>query len=353
MRFKVILLLLIFVSVQSVMAQRRPVSVIHDNAIYNYAITRYVPVWDVTSKGKAGDGLLTQHRQFFQVASSSSLQAFKDLIYSKGMVPSDVSQLDGKALESRLSKDRFTIHYRIQHGNYSIFVGHLNDSPVRSVIPFIIEGSKWTIATEFVNTGFYELLISSDFDPYMGLKDGKVVCSYGFEEVNGLINYIQDYSGNGNHATRNGVTIVDGRFGGALKVSGSEATSVVVNRSGELVNGFSIDFHLQVARMVYNTERRRTVIHVDGYRLETSDGLLRLSYPLASGTQVLEWAYTPDVWVHLSLDVNRQGVTVRENGKEVASSRMAPLPMRKEAKLSIGAQSGFKGIMDELRLIAR
>jgi hypothetical protein len=339
------------------LAQMRPVSVMEGNVVLNYTITRYVPVWEVSSNGKGNDGLLSHHRQFFQQTDRKGIQAFKDLIYTKGMVPEEVADLDAKALEARLSRDRFTIYYRIQYGDYSIFIGHLNNSKRRSIIPFQVRGSQWTIAPQFADTDLYSLLSSGDFDPYMGLSDGRLICSYGFEEVNGLIDRIHDYSGNGNHALRKAVTIVDGRFGGAVKLSGAEVTSVTPNWAGEITDGISINFHLQMAKMVYNTERNRTVLSLGNdhkaLKLETANGLLRLTYPVSSGVQYVEWSYTPGVWSHISIEVLKTGVTVQENGMEVASSSIIPHMTFPGSTLRIGAANGAKATMDELRIKAR
>lgn len=356
MRLVILSISLLVLSILPGMAQLRPVSVMEGNVILNYSITRYVPVWEVSSNGKGSDGLLSHHRQFFQHTDRKGIQVFKDMIYTKGMVPTDVASMDAKALQARLSRDHFTIYYRVQYGDYSIFIGHLNSSRRRSIIPFLVEGNRWTIAPQFADTDLYALLSSSDFDPYMGVSDGRLVCSYGFEEVNGLIDRIHDYSGNGNHAPRRSLTIVDGRFGGAVKLSGAEVTSVTPDWVGEVRNGISINFHLQMAKMVYNTENNRTVLSLgndrEGIRLETANGLLRLSYPVSGGVQYVEWPYTAGVWSHVSIEVLNTGVTVKENGVEVASSRIVPQMTFPGSTLRIGAANGAKAAMDELRIIA-
>jgi len=338
-------------------AQRRPVSVVHGGSMFNYTITRYVPVWEVAPKEEGKEGFLSQHQKFFKESNPKGIEALKDMLYTRGMVPADVAKLSGTALESRLSKDRFTIYYRVQYGDHSIFLCHLNNSPVRSVIPFRVEGSQWILDPGFAETDFYGLLSSSNFDPYMGLMGGEPICAFGFEEVSGLINFLQDYSGKGNNASRKFVSIVDGRFGGALKLSGAEATAVTLNRAPEVKSGFVIDFHLQVLKMVYNTEKSRTVMTLGNdntaIRVETANGLLRVAYPVSSGTQHLEWPYAPDVWSLISIEVLKDNVTVRENGVEVASSRIAPDQRFKGNVLRLGAPNGVKANIDELRITVK
>ncbi|MCF8258755.1 MAG: hypothetical protein K9J06_14460 [Flavobacteriales bacterium] len=357
MQRTVILLLLSFLVLGGASAQRRPVSVVHDASIFNYTITRYVPVWEVTPKEGEKEGFLSQHQKFFKESDPKGIAALKSMLFSRGMVPADVAKLDGEALESRLSKDRFTIYYRVEYGDHSIFLCHLNNSPVRSVIPFRIEGSKWILDPDFADTEFYGLLSSSSFDPYMGLVGGESVCAFGFEEVSGLTSILQDYSGKGNHAPRKSVSIVDGRFGGALKIYGTVATSVRLKQTMCASDGIVVDFHLQVLKMVYNTEKKRTVMTLGNddaaIRVETVNGLLRLSYPVGSGTQFLEWPYTPEVWSLISIEILKDGVTVRENDVEVASSRIAPDPRFKANVLRLGAPNGVKANMDELRIAAK
>jgi len=325
--------------------------------MFNYTITRYVPVWDVASKEEGKEGFLSQYQKFFKESSPKGIEALKDMLYTRGMVPADVAKLNGPALESRLSKDRFTIYYRVQYGDHSIFLCHLNNSPVRSVIPFRVVGNQWILDPGFAETEFYELLSNPNFDPYMGLAGGEPICAFGFEEVSGLKNFLQDYAGKGNNAPRKSVSIVDGRFGGALKLFGAEATSVTLNTAAEVRIGFVIDFHLQVLKMVYNTERSRTVMTLGSddavIRVETSNGLLRVAYPVASGTQHLEWPYAPDVWSLISIEVLKDRVTVRENGVEVASSRIAPDQRFKGNVLRLGAPNGVKANMDEFRITAK
>lgn len=357
MQRTVIFLLLSFFFHGHATAQRRPVSVVHGGSMFNYTITRYVPVWEVTPKEGKKEGFLSQHQKFFKESNPKGIEALKSMLYTRGMVPADVAKLDGEALESRLSKDKFTIYYRVEYGNHSIFLCHLNNSPVRSVIPFRIEGSKWILDPDFADTEFYELLSSSNFDPYMGLAGSELICAYGFEEVSGLTSILHDYSGKGNHAPRKSVSIVDGRFGGALKIYGSEATSVKLNRAVSATGGFVVDFHLQVMKMVYNTEKKRTVMTLgnddSAIRVETANGLLRVSYPVGSGTQYLEWPYSPEVWSLISIEVLKDGVTVRENGAVVASSRISPDSRFKADVVRLGAPNGVKANMDELRIAVK
>lgn len=360
MKFKLqifVLFLFMLFSSEEAVAQRRPVTVLHEGSFYNYNITRYVPVWEVASKEQGKEGFLSQHQKFFKESSPKGVESLKEMLYSRGMVPDDVVGLNGSDLENRISKDKFTIYYRVQYREHSIFLCHLNNSPVRSVIPFRIEGRQWILDSDFAETDFYELLSNSNFDPYMGLVGGELICAFGFEEVSGITDIVQDYSGKGNNASRKSVHIVDGRFGGALKISGDEATVVSLNRAAETRSGFVIDFHLQLMKMVYNTEKNRTILTLEGdneaIRVETSNGLFRVAYPVVSGEQYLEWPTTPDVWSLISIEVLKDRVIVRENGIEVASSRIGPNLRFRGKVLRIGAPNGVKANMDELRIVAK
>ncbi len=238
-----LIILFSVLSLCTVFGQKRPVTVIENNVMFNYTITRYVPVWEIQSGKNEQEGLLSQHKQFFKEATNTGLQSLKNLLYSKALVPDDVKRMDAKAMESYLASNRLVIHYRIQYKEHSIFLAHLNNSPVRSVIPFRIEGSKWILDPEFANTEFYALLSNREFDPYMGLKEGVVVCSFGFEEVVGM-NRFHDYSGNRNHLAIKSATIVDGRFGGALKLNGAEVGTASLNNNMPSKDRFKVDFHL-------------------------------------------------------------------------------------------------------------
>jgi hypothetical protein len=350
-----LLFLFVVLSFCTVSGQKRSVTVIENNVMFNYTITRYVPVWEIQSGKNEQEGLLSQHKQFFKEATNTGLQSLKNLLYSKALVPDDVKRMDAKAMESYLASNRLVIHYRIQYKEHSIFLAHLNNSPVRSVIPFRIEGSKWILDPEFANTEFYALLSNLEFDPYMGLKEGVVVCSFGFEEVVDMERFY-DYSGNRNNLAIKSATIIDGRFGGALKLNGAEVGTASLKNNMPSKDRFKVDFHFQIPKMVYNTEKIRGVVSLVGsnesaLKVEVVGTKLRLSYPAIAGVQRLEWNYTPESWAHITVEINSKGVSVRVDDTVVSSSSVLSTLSLEGGKVQIGAANGVKANMDEFRII--
>lgn len=333
--------------------QKRPVSVIHNNSLFNYAITRYVPAWEIQKGQNRSDGLLSNHPQFFKQVTANGLESFKGLIYSKALVPDNVKSMSAADMEAHLASNKLVIHYRIQFKNHSIFIAHINDSPVRSVIPFLIDGGRWILDPSFADTDFYQLISSKDFDPYMGLP-GEVIASYAFEDVSKTAHYF-DYSGRGNNGALRTAHIVDGRFGGALRLNGNVAGSVSINNTGGLQKNFAMDFHLQVAKMVYNTERKREVLTLKGVdgqtlRLEVVGSMLRFSYPTSTGVRKLEWASSPDVWTRISVRFKEGSVVVEVDGVEVGSTTVPSLFVLENSVLQFGSENGVKASMDEFRI---
>ena len=333
--------------------QKRPVTVIHDNVMFNYSITRYVPVWEVQSGKKGQEGLLSQHKSFFNEVTGKGLDALKGLIFSKALVPEHVKPMDAKSMETFLASNALVIHYRVQYKDYSIFLAHLNNSPTRSVIPFLVDGGKWILDPSFAETDFYKLLSARDFDPYMGIKDGQVVCSFGFEEVVDMTRFY-DYSGSGNHLTIRSAAIVDGRFGGALKLNGASVGSSKLHVERSSNGTTSVDMHLQIPKMVYNTEKIRRVFSMASngsvMKLEVMGAKLRFTYPSATGDQHLEWKYVPDAWAHIDLLMNESGVSVQVDGRTMATSSLLSTMRIDGALLNIGAEGGAKAQMDEFRI---
>lgn len=333
--------------------QLRPVSVVHDHLMFNYTIIRYVPVWEIRSEKEAKKGLLSQHANFFREVSPQGLDAFKGLIYGNAFVPSEVKEMDAATLETHLESHSFTIHYRVQFRNHSIFLAHLNGSDVRSVIPFRIEGSRWILDPDFAESELYALLSNRNFDPYMGVM-GQPVVLFGFEEQPDRGQFF-DYSGKGNHAAVRSASIVDGRFGGALKLAGNVAGTATLDNIGVGSSAFQVDFHLNVPKMVYNTEKVRGIVSMtakDGHSmtLELSGSDMRLRYPSSNGMEEVRWLYTPDIWNRVSVTFNPKGVVVNMDSERVASSSTAAQFDLKDAQLKVGAEQGAKATMDEFRI---
>jgi len=348
------LLFLLLVSFGGAFGQKRSVTVVSNNTLYNYNITRYVPVWEVQS-GKVGqEGLLSQHKQFFKEATNGGLTSLKDLFYTKALVPDNVKQMDSKAMESHLAANSLVIYYRVQYKEHSIFLAHLGDRTVRSVIPFLVEGSKWTLDPTFAETDFYKLLSSRDFDPFMGISDGQVVCSFGFEEVVGMKRFY-DYSGYQHHLKLGNASVVDGRFGGALRLTGNVVGTTVLRNLPTSNGTFSVDVHMNIAKMVYNTEKVRGVFslvgaNVKGMFLELVGNRMRLTYPTASGSHKLEWKYVADKWFHLDIESNAAGVVVKLDGLIEVSSTVPTSMVLPGSVVVIGSEDGAKAILDEFRI---
>lgn len=348
------LLFILLASTGGAFGQKRSVTVFHNNTIYNYSITRYVPVWEVQSGKDGKEGLLSQQKQFFKQATNGGLSSLKDLFYSKALVPENVKQMDSKAMESHLASNSLVIYYRVQYKDHSIFLAHLGNRTVRSVIPFRVDGGKWILDASFSETEFYKLLSSRDFDPYMGIRDGQVVCAFGFEEV-AEMKHIYDYSGYQHHLKLNNVSIGDGRFGGALRLSGGVVGTAVLNNLPTSNGTFSIDVHMNIANMVYNTEKKRSVLslvgaNTQGMLLQLVGTKMRLTYPTAGGSHNLEWSYVADKWFHLDIESNPSGVAVKLDGIiEVSSAVPTSIGLQKST-LTIGAQEGAKGMLDEFRI---
>lgn len=335
------------------LGQLRPVSVVHDHVMYNYSITRYVPVWEIKSEKDAKKGLLSQHANFFREVSPSGLDSFKGLIFGKAFIPSEVEEMDASTLESHLESHSFTIHYRVQYRNHSIFLAHLNNSEVRSVIPFRIEGSRWILDPDFAETDFFSLLTNRSYDPYMGVL-GQPVLLFGFEEQPDRTQFF-DYSGKGNHGKARSATIVDGRFGGAIKLAGNVAGTATLRNIGIGSSAFQVDFHVNIPKMVFNTEKVRGLLSMtspDGrvLTLELVGNDMRLQYPTSKGVEEVKWHYTSDIWSRVSITFNPKGVVVSSDADRVASSSIPALFDLKDTQLVIGAEQGAKATMDEFRI---
>ena len=338
---------------EMILGQLRPVSVVYDHVMFNYSITRYVPVWEIKSEKNAKKGLLSQHSNFFREVSPNGLEAFKGLIFGKAFVPSEVEDMDAATLESHLESYSFTIHYRVQYRNHSIFLAHLNNSDVRSVIPFRIEGSRWILDPDFAESELYALLSDRNFDPYMGVM-GQPVVLFGFEEQPDRYQFF-DYSGRGNHGKVRSASIVDGRFGGALKLAGNVAGAATLDNIGIGSSAFQVDFHVNVPKMVYNTEKVRGLLSMTATNgkmvtLELVGNDVRLKYPCATGIAEVKWRYTPDIWSRVSITFNPKGVVVNMDADQAASSTTPSQFDLKGARLVIGAENGVKATMDEFRI---
>lgn len=334
-------------------AQLRNVSVIHDNLMFNYTITRYSPAWEIQS-GEADKSapLASEHSKLIRKVDDANLQNLKSLLYTKGFVPGGVDKMDGKSMEAYLAKNKLVMHYRIRFRDHTIFLAHLNNSPTRSVIPFFIDGGRWILDPGFAETDLFKLLSMPYYNAFTGTFEGQPICDLSFEEI-GNNGTVYDYSGKGNDAEVQRVSISNGRIGGAVKVGPESKLSIDLRNEKELSgNHFTVDFHLNVQNvsiskndelgiLAFNSESGRN-LHV---AYKNGELIIR-----ALGSPVLHTPLTLDSWAHISIVQNNKKLALLVDGVEVDSQTCEASNVLFGTLVSVGGIGSFKGLLDELRI---
>lgn len=345
--------IVLFILGNEAVSQTRSVSVISENLMHSYTVTRYSPAWEVQSGQKESTNkVLAEHARFFRKIENNQVARVKHMIYANGFMPNEVSGLDAPGMESYLAKNRLVMHYRIQYKNHSIFLAHLNNSVTRSVIPFRIDGNNWLLDPMFTESEFFQLIAQPSYDPFTGLFEGAAICDFGFEEVdnNGLI---YDYSGKEHHAMAHRATIVNGRIGGALKLGQDSEVIIDLTEEQNLKgNRFSVGMHLNIAKLIFNKDRRRIVFSAKkknrtSLELFLDEGDLYLK---CENSEVIMVPYNPDSWFHLTVDQSDKKISVYTDGELVSSVQSGSSDVLDGTIVQFGGRYSFKGTIDEFRI---
>jgi len=334
-------------------AQLRNVSVIHDNVMFNYTITRYSPAWEIQSGESMNNApLANEHSKLIRKVDDANVQNLKSLLYTKGFVPGGVEKMDGKTMEEYLAKNKLVMHYRIRFRDHTIFLAHLNNSATRSVIPFLIDGGRWILDPSFAETDFFKLISKPYFNAFTGTFDGQPIADMGFEEIS-KSGTVYDYSGKGNDASVQKSTIVDGRIGGALKVSPESVFSIDLRNEKDLTGShFLVDFHVNVQNL---TSTKGEGLRMLSFKTETGQNL-DVSY--ADGQLIVKVLGAPELssklslatWAHISITQKNKKISLLIDGNEVDSQTSQASNVLVGTVLAIGGNGSFKGLIDELRI---
>ncbi|MCF8277587.1 MAG: LamG domain-containing protein [Flavobacteriales bacterium] len=357
MKKRMTLIVLVFCLINiTAVAQQRSVSVIHDNQMFNYTITRYSPPWEIQSgEQKDSNGMLSENAKLFKRVDDAKVDNLKGLLYSKGFVPSEIKSVNGRSMEDYLARKKLVMHYRIQYKEHTIFIAHLNSSATRSVIPFRVESGKWLLDPDFVESDFFHLIAQPYFDVFTGVFNGQPFSYLAFEEVdaNGII---YDYSGRGRNGKTSKTSIVDGRIGGALKLTDDSRLNVsFIDESSLKGDRFSISGHLNVMDVVSNADRQRVVFKVQndlGIAIEVylENGNINVRTVGAKSLSVP--CPKKDLWFHFAIKQAGKKLSLEIDGEELTATTINASDLMYGSVLSFGGENSFKGYLDEL-LIAK
>ena len=311
MRRTLPLFLLLLIIGQQSFAQRRNVSLLDENRMFSYTITRYSPAWEIQSGKQVGEEtpVLSDQSKLFRKLDDVNVNGLKDLPYAKGFVPREVEHMSNRSMESYLAHNRLVMHYRIRYGSHTIFIAHLNNSKSRSVIPFLISDNRWILDTDFAETDFFNLIAKPHFNAYTGSFNGMAICDLAFEEM-GKDKSVYDYSGRGHSAIVKEGDIVNGRIGGAVRLNPETDLTIDLRNERELLGKrFNIDFHVNVHDNIFNKERKRVIFSIrkeqQAVELFLENGFLHLS---TVGARTMSVPYRDETWFH---------VTIEQSGKKL------------------------------------
>lgn len=346
-------ILILFLTVLPVLvcSQTRNVSLLHENQMYSFSITRYAPAWEIqseTDEEKEGE-LAESNVPLFKRVDDEHVEQLATLLYRKGFAPDEMAGFDGKRMVDYLSKNRLVMHYRVRSGDHTVFLAHLNNSPTRSVIPFRIDRHGWHLDPGFAESDLFQLLEKPYFNVYTGAFDGLPYCQFAFEEVlpDGTV---YDYSGRNNHARVSGMSVVNGRIGGGIRLNPNTDISIDLRHETELSGKrFAIDFHLMVDNSLFNKERKRVVFSVEnelGTTLECSlqDGVMTIR---GMGGISMELEYAADQWEHYQVAMSDGALSVSRDGKVVNTTGTQAVNLLSGAMIALGGRYSFKGMLDE------
>ena len=342
------LLLIIALMVDSY-AQKQSPSLIYQNHVISYNIVRYSPIWEIQEKGVANSEAVVASRLFRNVRVSET-QALRSFLFQEENEPADLKQLKGEEYIADLSSKRINIYYRIEYDSRQIYLATLNKHSSRSIMPFKEVNGRWELDTGFMNDPFFECLQNPDFNPYTGEFAGRVMRSYGFEEL--TAGKLNDHSGSDGQAIASGTAISSGRIGSALQVKGNSTVHIPTDgfESGKQI---FLDFHVNIGSALKSKEWR-TIIRSD------NDGLVVEYRPkdesfsevriVFNGTQSSEILHElgSEKWYHINIQVREGKATLKLDGSIKAVVNQPSILVPKKFLIQNKENARFK--LDELNI---
>ena len=193
-----------------------------------------------------------------------------------------------------------------------------------------------------------------------------LVAAYGFDESNGTI--VQDASGTGNNGTITGATrVTNGRFGNALKFSGTNGSPNWVNVSNSTSLALSTGMTLEAwvyptAPMSGNStvvmkQQPNTGSYDDAYLLAANNSTNQPMSDVWTGNEVAVGGNTqipPNQWTHLATTYDGNNQSLYVNGVLVDVLPQTGIITTSTGLLQIGGNSiwggYFQGYIDEVRI---
>jgi len=335
----------------SAFSQNRNVSVIFENQMFNYTITRYSPAWEIQSEREKP--VLSDNSKLFKKVEDTSVDNLKNLLYAKGFVPNELNGSNGNSMENYLASKRLVMHYRIQYKQHVIFIAHLNNSSNRSVIPFKVESGKWLLDPGFADSDLFGLLSQPYFDVYTGVFNGQAYSYLAFEEIE-KDGSIYDYSGFGNNGKSSVGAIVNGRIGGSFRLN--PGTKLYIDLTGESDfkgDRFSLDGHFNISDSYSNTNKKRIIFTIEKQSViigETyvENGFLHLH--IVGAQEISVPIPKPELWFYLAIKQAGKKLSLEIDGKELDAKTITRNDILAGSRIVFGGDQSIKGSLDEFRI---
>ncbi|MCF8461389.1 MAG: hypothetical protein K9G46_11750 [Flavobacteriales bacterium] len=348
-RYLVILFLILYGL--SAFGQSRKVSVIFENRMFNYTVTRYSPAWEIQSESQKP--VLSENSKLFKKVEDNNVDNLKSLLYSKGFVPKELNGGNGNSMEKYLASKRLVIHYRIQYREHVIFIAHINNSSTRSVIPFKVESGKWLLDPSFADSELFGLLAQPYFDVYTGVFNGQAYSYLAFEEIekNGGI---YDYSGHAINGKSVGGTIVNGRIGGAFKLGqGAKLQIDLVGKNNLNGDRFSLDGHLNIADSYSNTDKKRVIFTVEKQSVIIGEVYVENGFfnvHLIGADEIRVPVPKSEIWFHFAVKQAGKKLSLEIDGEELDAKTITRNDIIEGSRIVFGGEQSIKGSLDEFRI---
>ena len=196
-----------------------------------------------------------------------------------------------------------------------------------------------------------------------------LVAAYGFDEVNG--SYAEDASGSGNYGTITGaVRVVGGRFGNALKFSGTSSSPnwVTVQNSASLPSSSAMTLEAWVYPTTWVSGTSTVVMkqqpnagsYGEAYLLAANNGANQPMSAILAGSEVAiggNMQIPLNQWTHLATTYDGQYQYLYVNGVLVSTLPQTGAVNTSSGVLQIGGNSlwggYFQGYIDEVRIYNR
>jgi hypothetical protein len=187
-------------------------------------------------------------------------------------------------------------------------------------------------------------------------SDANTVGLWRLDETGGTGAYLKDSSGNGNHGTPTGTTLVEGISNKARSFNGSSDFITNTNVNNSTV--FTIESWIRPTTI-------GSVLAIAGQRNSTNNtwaffvrptGQLGLTLNSIADYASTNAGVTANTWQHVAAVVNGTSLTLYRNGQSVYTTTMGGTAVTGTASFGIGSQNGdgasnpFSGDIDEVRV---